>query len=239
MLQLAREAGVPAAEAIAREWVDAGQRKRGIVVRSFVERTREQLAAGTQLLRQHGGSYQPEAKWQHTTERVREVLAQQEAHGARGLLCGFARMLAFDAWIGNGDRHQDNWSVIVPEGGGPWRLAPMYDPAACLGTELQDGHRLLDSQRRTADELTRYLRRCPSGFGDGTSKIDLVQVTDNLTKWPEWQENFASWLAGFRVGLNTLGGALPSIDPSWLPEHRKIFITTVLEHRLRWLESLV
>lgn len=66
----------------------------------------------------------------------------------------FARMVAFDAWIGNGDRHQDNWSVLLPEDESRCRLAPMYDPAACLGTELQDGHLQLDPQPRTAQRTS-------------------------------------------------------------------------------------
>ena len=43
MLEIAREAGLPAAEGAACEWVDESQHKRGIVVRSFVDRGREQL----------------------------------------------------------------------------------------------------------------------------------------------------------------------------------------------------
>jgi len=83
MLQLAREAGLRAAEGIACQWRDAGQLKRGVVVRLFVNRAREQLASGAQLLRRHDPDYQPEAKWQHTIARVREVLVQQEAAGGR------------------------------------------------------------------------------------------------------------------------------------------------------------
>jgi hypothetical protein len=47
----------------------------------------------------------------------------------------------------------------------------------------------------------------------------------------------ASWLAGFNRALNTVRAFLPSIEPSWLPEHRKSFIATVLERRFQWLEQ--
>jgi hypothetical protein len=237
MLQLARESGVPAAEGVACQWSEGGGFKRGLVVRSFVDRTREQLVSGTQLLRRHDPTYEPEAKWQHTLDRVREVLAQQEREGGRNLLEDFARMLAFDAWIGNGDRHQDNWSVIIPEQGSGSRLSPMYDPAACLGTELQDNHLQLDTRRRTDAALQTYILRCPSGFGDGTGALQLTEVVDNIGNWPEWTGNMGSWLAAFRSALNTLKGFLPSVDPSWLPEHRKTFMLSVLEHRLTWLEQ--
>jgi len=239
MLQLASASGVPAAEGIACQWFEAAGVKRGLVVRSFVDRTREQLVSGTQLLSRHDPTYSPEAKWQHTLDRVREVLARLELDGGQNLLESFARMLAFDAWIGNGDRHQDNWSVIIPEDGRGSRLSPMYDPAACLGTELQDGHLQLDPRRRTEADLNGYIRRCPSGFGDGRAPLRLEQVVDKIGDWPEWAKHAGSWLAAFRGALNTLKGVLPSVEPSWLPEHRKIFMVTVLEQRLAWLAGQV
>ncbi len=54
----------------------------------------------------------------------------------------------------------------------------MYDPAACLGTELQGGHAHLDPRRRSDADLDGYLMRCPSGFGDGRFKLSLAQVVN-------------------------------------------------------------
>jgi HipA-like C-terminal domain len=236
MLQLAREAGLSAAEGAVCEWLDEGKSKRGLAVRSFVDRSREQLVDGTILLSRHDAQYEPESKWQHSLDRVREVLAHHESSGGRNLLVGFCHLLAFDAWIGNGDRHQGNWSMLFPEDGHVCWLAPMYDPAACLGTELQDAHRQLDPRRRTEEDLDTYIKRCPSGFGDGTHPIRLVQVVEIARQWPEWQNNAGSWVAAFRNAFNTLKGVLPSVESSWLPDPRKSFVTTLLERRLNWLE---
>jgi hypothetical protein len=46
------------------------------------------------------------------------------------------------------------------------RRGELDDPAACLGTELQDDNVQLDPQRRTAEDLERYMIRYPSGFGN-------------------------------------------------------------------------
>jgi hypothetical protein len=81
--------------------------------------------------------------------------------------------------------------------------------------------------------------RCPSGFGDGTAPVRLAQVVDTIREWPEWVAHAGSWVAAFDGALNTLRGALPSVDPSWLPEHRKIFIATLLAQRLQWLKRWV
>jgi hypothetical protein len=41
------------------------------------------------------------------------------------------------------------------------------------------------------------------------------------------------------MARSILSASLPSVDPSWLPEHLEIFIATMLELRLQWLKSLV
>lgn len=46
-----------------------------------------------------------------------------------------------------------------------------------------------------------------------------------------------SWLATFRKGPNTAENLLRA-SMSWLRDHHQIFIATVLEHRLLWLERL-
>lgn len=237
MLWLAREAGLSAAEGVVCEWLEKGGPKRGLAVRSFVDRSREQLVGGTVLLSRHDARYDPESKWQHSPERVREVLVHHESNGARNLMVGFCHVLAFDAWIGNADRHQGNWSVLLPDDGGPCRLAPMYDPAACLGAELLDAHSLLDPRRRTETALDAYIQNCPSGFGDEASPIRLAQVVEIARQWPEWKVGAGSWVAAFRHAFNTLRGVLPSVESSWLPDPRKNFVTTLLERRLRWLEQ--
>jgi hypothetical protein len=94
---------------------------------------------------------------------------------------------------------------------------------------------ILDTNRRQSGN-TLYLR-CPSGFGDGTRAINLAQVVDIIKEWPEWRDNASSWLAAFRNALNTLRVFLPSVESSWLPDHRKSFIVTLLEQRLLWLET--
>ena len=49
------------------------------------------------------------------------------------ILKGFVKMLAFDAIIGNNDRHHYNWGVIVDiRGSKPPRFSPIYDSARGL-----------------------------------------------------------------------------------------------------------
>ena len=66
----------------------------------------------------------------------------------------FAGYLLLDALIANRDRHDENWSVLVPTAGaGAGRLAPSYDQAGGLAFNLTDEKRhVLLQQGRPAVE---------------------------------------------------------------------------------------
>ena len=167
--------------------------------------------------------------------RARQPQGSRRLDG-RGSRYAFVFMLAFDTWIGNGDRHQENWAVIVPDpnsGSEPARLAPMFDPAACLGVELGDSHRAL----RPGADLAGYIRKCPSGFGDGTKGLRLSQVFDELCRWPEWTDNVRSWLAAFDDSMNTVNKWLDEAPADWLPDPRKDLARRLLAERLRWMKE--
>ena len=55
----------------------------------------------------------------------------------------FLGYLMLDAWIGNTDRHHENWALIrrLENGDVTNRLAPTHDHAASLGCMLQDDER--------------------------------------------------------------------------------------------------
>jgi hypothetical protein len=76
-------------------------------VRLFLDHSREELSLGSVLLHERDQAYDPESKWMQTLPRVRAAL---EAFGTSSLLTDFGRLLAFDGWIGNADRHQENWA---------------------------------------------------------------------------------------------------------------------------------
>lgn len=69
----------------------------------------------------------------------------------------FVGFLALDAWIGNTDRHHENWAALTESRPRPGttralHLAPSYDHASCLGRELSDDQRA----RRLVSRDTRF-----------------------------------------------------------------------------------
>ena len=133
MLRLAKEANLQAPEGHVATWTSEGTEQRGIVVRSFLDGQTEALVLGCDILSTHDPDYDSQQKWTQTPATVREALAQQEKLGAEGLLVAFAQLLCFDAWIGNGDRHQENWGLIDAGHDRPCRLAPFVRHGSLSG----------------------------------------------------------------------------------------------------------
>lgn len=106
----------------------------------------------------------------------------------------FATHLFFDAWIGNGDRHPENWGILIHYTRNRVELAPMYDTAGCLGSELPD-EALPDSE--TA--IDGYIARCKSGFGDGVANpgTAMREIIKELRASPEWQAVAPGMLSEF------------------------------------------
>lgn len=204
-LQLAQRAGVAVADTRPATW--AGN-KRGVVSRQF-HADDEAHHPGSELLGlpSESGSG-PEARQRRnegrasaTLRRVRDVLHLFQIASNEPLLQPFARILAVDAWLGNGDRHSGNWALVMGPRG--TRLAPMYDPAACLGAELTPQHPMT----KLLTELTGW-----SAWDDAVSDLwpqfhllmdDVPTILDEIPD--DWlspaRKRFASRLLAHRVRL--------------------------------------
>lgn len=85
----------------------------------------------------------------------------------------FVGYLMLDAWVGNTDRHSENWGVIDGPGNenaSPFTLAPTFDHASSLGVRLSDGdrkNRLTTRDKRAS--VKAYAEKCKTPF---TVEID-------------------------------------------------------------------
>lgn len=76
----------------------------------------------------------------HSLENIRSALADVDPHSAApdGLTAFdvFAGYLLLDAWIGNADRHDQNWAVLEPalDREAPRTLSPTFDHGSALGS---------------------------------------------------------------------------------------------------------
>jgi len=234
MLRVASSLGIETATARLTSWRTQEGLKRGLLVLRFDFGPAEELWHGAEFLAEHHPGYDEGDRAGHTLERVQTALDVVD-NSDRKLRSRLARMLAFDAWIGNGDRHQSNWALI--RGPSSLRLAPMYDPAACLASEILDGTSLLAREPSEA-ALDAYIQKCPSGFGDGTKLIGQVDAVQALLRWPQWTNYVRGWVADFCRGLESAKDFLGSLSDSWLPPQRKALAARLLDRRLLWLQEV-
>ncbi|HAO11925.1 MAG TPA: HipA-like protein [Planktothrix sp. UBA8407] len=106
---------------------------------------------------------------QHTIDIVLNIISDQsinlplgwtKPNGIETATQVFVGYLLLDAWIGNGDRHHENWGLIrtiVPNFGETLYLAPTFDHASSLGRDLDDFQR----QKRSVEA---YTNKCFSAF---------------------------------------------------------------------------
>jgi len=87
----------------------------------------------------------------------------------------FAGYLVLDCLIGNTDRHEENWAVIVTPN--ERRLAPSFDHASSLGFQISDAQR--HQRLATRDEgftPESYARRAKSPFANKPLLIDVASA---------------------------------------------------------------
>ena len=152
----------------------------GALCRSLTpDRRRIQMIHGNEVLQLRDPSYPRQSEGftlaQHTPRRVLDALANPDIgppfrsprHPAlRDAADHFVGYLLLDAWIGNTDRHHENWALLQAVRP-PKRkiLCPSYDHGSSLGRELSDDRR--KEAVTTADHnrsLARYCEKCPSRF---------------------------------------------------------------------------
>lgn len=121
----------------------------GTVSPSFIPE-RGSLSLGNEILSQAIAAYpqSEKAPAQHTVSQVFDILQKTPLNLPQNwtppdkitsVVEVFVGYLLLDAWIGNTDRHHENWGVIRLEA--QTYLAPTYDHASSLGRTLRDQER--------------------------------------------------------------------------------------------------
>lgn len=143
---------------------------------------------------------------QHTIDVVLSVIEDESVNlplgwtapsGIQTAVEVFVGYLLLDAWIGNGDRHHENWGFVRNETASTsvetLHLAPTYDHASCLGRELSD-------QKRQRCLLEAYANKCSSAFYSSVNDKKTCKTFDVFDRvahsYPEaahiWLERLGS-----------------------------------------------
>jgi serine/threonine-protein kinase HipA len=193
MMRLAGLAGieVPEVRLYRREELDTlppgvwpGEEEWAYAVRRF-DRDNQRRAVHIEDLAQVRGVY-PSQKYLGNYETVAALVYRRRDVAA---LREFARRLAFNVLISNGDAHLKNWSLIYRDPRAP-TLSPAYD-LVCTGVYMGDGETLglkFAGSRRfdlitvhTFERLERRLGATGAGLGDVVAEL-VARVHQG---WPE------------------------------------------------------
>ncbi|MEE1650585.1 HipA domain-containing protein [Brachybacterium sp. J144] len=132
----------------------------------------------------------------------------------------FAGFLVLDAWIGNTDRHSENWALLVgPEGS---RLAPSFDHGSSLAAGRDDAF----LQRKDPREFARGAMAKKFDGGKTVPLVDLAK--DALCRWG------GPWISRLR-DVDTAQVAVIVDSAPGLSDHRRTFVLRMLEENRRRL----
>ena len=118
----------------------------------------------------------------------------------------FVGYLLLDAWIGNTDRHHENWGVLRTHdlSSQALVLAPSFDHASSLGRELDDAARTKKGDSRQGTPAERYAKRARSAlYAVGGS-------TRPLLTWEAFSEAAAHRSAAAAAWLDRLRALSPT-----------------------------
>jgi len=164
--------------------------REGVVTDTFVPR-RCRLVAGNELLSRLHPEYQTQQRYQRRQHNVRTFIAIGTSsrieppsgyHAPAAVVTASDLMVAYlmlDCLIGNQDRHDENWGLIVCSGK-PARisLAPTYDHASSLGRNESDEKRSFRlTTRDQGASLESYAAKARSAFyGHADAKKTLTTL---------------------------------------------------------------
>ena len=163
------------------------EESRGAALTDFTDNEQYALVHGNEVLEFVDSSYPTQQRYgarAHTVSAVVTALARfhvgvphvvdalpEGVTDAFGVFLGY---LLLDAWLGNTDRHHENWGVLRQRNqtAQVLTLAPTYDHASSLGRELTDAHRMKHGNARHGTPAERYAKRARSAFyaSDGSGR---------------------------------------------------------------------
>lgn len=110
---------------------------------------------------------------------ILQAIEEQTLIPAEELKAHFWDMFIADALLGNFDRHNGNWGILVDEENQTAEIAPVYDCGSCLYPQLgvQEMQAVLDDE----DQISKRVYEYPtSAVMDGGTKISYYHFITSL-----------------------------------------------------------
>lgn len=206
-------------------------------------REKESLIHGAEIFAEHLADKEFVEKVEHaeqsrnvfTFQVVEESIRSLFPEQAGQIMDDFVRLLAFDALVGNNDRHYYNWGVITHlEGRRPPRLAPIYDTArALLWNEPETKLAQIESQKQIPAFMERYVQKClPKTGWDGFESPNHFQLIEAIARSRPRFKNILQNIDSELV-VEKLDGLLHGEFSGLFSPRRQHFMLLCLQARIR------
>lgn len=156
----------------------------GVLVKSFLESQGDSLIHGGDLLAIFDPHYDREMGTRGSIQAIQDVL---RSLGNEALVESLFRILLFDALIGNRDRHQENWGLVIRKSGQrAYEVAPAFDNGASLAKEFKADEAMANKWATVG--LSEYAER-------GTSEVrwQTSLTFEHLTHFEFLHRHFQSY----------------------------------------------
>lgn len=162
---------------------------------------------------------------------ILEAIDEQSLYPADELRTFFWDMFIADALLGNFDRHNGNWGLLVDEEKQSVEIAPVYDCGSCLYPQL-DLERM-KSVLQSEEEIDQRIYVFPSSsIEENGIKIPYFDFISSL-RYPECNEALKRISA--RIDLAAIQAFLDSV-PELLPIQREFYLTMLTERKEKILD---
>jgi len=162
---------------------------------------------------------------------ILEAIDEQTLYPASELRTFFWDMFIADALLGNFDRHNGNWGLLVDEQAQSAEIAPIYDCGSCLYPQL-DLERMAEVLK-SQEEIDRRIYVFPaSSIEERGVKIPYYDFISSH-RYPECSD--ALKRIGARIDLDAIQDFLEEI-PELQPVQREFYLTILTERKEKILD---
>ena len=162
---------------------------------------------------------------------ILQAMDEQTLYPADELRTFFWDMFIADAFLGNFDRHNGNWGLLVNEKEQSVEIAPVYDCGSCLYPQLDLPH--MAEVLKSQEEIDRRVYAFPaSSIEENGVKIPYFDFIASL-RYPECNDALRRITA--RIDLDEIQKFLDGI-PELQPLQREFYLTMLTERKEKILD---
>jgi len=219
--------------------------REGVVSTSLVERG-ARIVHGNELLASLTTDYTQGARYRNSNHTLRRVVAYlragsdsigapygwEQTERIRSALDFFVGYLMFDAWIGNQDRHDENWGLLRTLEGNLY-LSPSFDHGSSMARNISDEQRV---ERLTTKNMQRHISKfvetARSGLytnpnenaGKSLLTLDAFEGAAAFSRdaATEWKERLLG------VDRTTISDVISMVPSEWMSAQARDFTAELL-----------